>query len=279
MDTPSSDSKRASPDGSGSDTAGGEPAARAAGAAGAGAGSEAVAKRPKLASKTEASPIKEKGWATALARETSKPYFSRLQTFLDKQYASKTVYPPREKLFNAFESCPLGNVKVVILGQDPYHGPGQAHGLSFSVMEGIKQPPSLRNMIKEAQSCCGIKPTTSGTLDSWCRQGVLLLNTVLSVEASKPNSHKNQGWETFTDAVIRELNSGDRRMVFLLWGKPSQTKGALIDSSKHRVLTCAHPSPLSATRKPDPFIGSQCFKKANEALAELGHGAVDWNVL
>eukprot|EP00752_Nemacystus_decipiens_P013348 g11818.t1 len=276
MDAPacSGSSKRASPDSDCGDAAGGEPVTAAAGA---GAGGEAGAKRAKVAGKVEGSPIKEEGWAAALARETSKPYFGRLQAFLDKQYASKTIYPPRDKLFNAFESCPLGDVKVVILGQDPYHQPGQAHGLAFSVMKGVPQPPSLRNMIKEAVSCCGITPTRSGTLDSWCRQGVLLLNTVLSVENSKANSHKNQGWETFTDAVVRELNNGDRRLVFLLWGKPSQKKGALIDSSKHRVLTCAHPSPLSATRKPDPFIGSECFKKANEALEELGHGAVDWN--
>ncbi|CAM9253998.1 unnamed protein product [Ectocarpus sp. 4 AP-2014] len=266
-------SKRASPDSS-SDAAAGT----AASGGGLGSGEQVVSKRPKISS-SEGSPFKEEGWATALSRETSKPYFGRLQAFLDKQYASKVIYPPRDKLFNAFDSCPLSNVKVVILGQDPYHQPGQAHGLAFSVMKGVMQPPSLRNMIKEAVSCCGITPTKSGNLDSWCSQGVLLLNTVLSVERSKANSHKNQGWETFTDAVVRELNKGNRRLVFLLWGKPSQKKGALIDSSKHRVITCAHPSPLSATRKPDPFIGSECFKKANEALEELGHGGVDWNVL
>ncbi|CAM9513566.1 unnamed protein product [Ascophyllum nodosum] len=232
-----------------------------------------------MASAASSSPIKETTWANALAAETSKPYFRKLQTFLDGAYACKTaVYPPRAKLFNAFESCPLEAVKVVILGQDPYHQPRQAHGLAFSVMAGVPQPPSLRNMIKEAVSCCGIRPTKSGTLDSWCRQGVLLLNTVLSVQDSKPNSHRKQGWETFTDSVVRELNKGDRRLVFMLWGKPSQKKGVIIDKSKHRVLSCNHPSPLSASKGPEPFLGSGCFKKANEALVELGHGVVDWNV-
>ncbi|CAM9882998.1 unnamed protein product [Sphacelaria rigidula] len=146
-------------------------------------------------------------------------------------------------------------------------------------MKGVPQPPSLRNMIKEAVNCCGIKPTREGCLNSWCKQGVLLLNSVLSVEKAKAFSHQKQGWEQFTDAVIRELNKGDRRLVFMLWGKPSQKKGQFIDSSKHRVIKCAHPSPLSATRPPEPFIGSACFSKANEALSELGHDAVDWNVV
>eukprot|EP00904_Undaria_pinnatifida_P009148 jgi/Undpi1/5363/HiC_scaffold_2.g00644.m1 len=207
--------------------------------------------RGKAAAAGGACAIKEDGWAKALSRETSKPYFRQLERFLDAEYKSKVIYPPREKIFNAFESCPLSDVKVVILGQDPYHQPGQAHGLAFSVMKGVVQPPSLRNMVKEAVSCCGIRPTKAGTLDSWCGQGVLLLNTVLSVERSKAHSHKKRG-RTFTDAVVREVNKGDRRVVFMLWGKPSQG--------------------------PDPFIGSACFRKANEALAELGHPAVDWNV-
>ena len=171
-------------------------------------------------------------------------------------------------------------MRVVILGQDPYHGPGQAHGLAFSVREGVPQPPSLRNMVKEAESCCGIRPTKSGCLTAWCKQGVLLLNTVLTVERGKAFSHRNRGWETFTDAVIRMLGHRDRPpTVFLLWGKPSQEKGKLVDKSRHRIIQSSHPSPLANTKTNEPFTGSRCFARANDMLIELKRDpVVDWNL-
>ncbi|CAM9566312.1 unnamed protein product, partial [Discosporangium mesarthrocarpum] len=170
--------------------------------------------------------IREPGWSAALSSEMAKPYFHRLRAFVEGEYKSSApVYPTRALLFHALEECPLDRVKVVILGQDPYHGPGQAHGLAFSVPPGVPQPPSLRNMVKEASSCCGIKPTKSGCLHSWCQQGVLLLNTVLSVQGGKANSHRDRGWEQFTDAVVRVVNQGERGVVFMLWGKPSQVRG------------------------------------------------------
>ncbi|WP_279048254.1 uracil-DNA glycosylase [Cedecea davisae] len=214
-------------------------------------------------------------WHDVLAEEKQQPYFiNTLNAVAAERAAGVTVYPVQKDVFNAFRFTELGDVKVVILGQDPYHGPGQAHGLSFSVLPGITPPPSLVNMYKElAASVPGFTRPTHGYLESWARQGVLLLNTVLTVEAGKAHSHANFGWETFTDKVIALINQHREGVVFLLWGAHAQRKGSIIDRQRHHVLTAPHPSPLSAHRG---FFGCGHFVKANEYLAGRGEQAIDW---
>lgn len=214
-------------------------------------------------------------WKDLLSREEEQPYYKFLETFLERQYMEQTVYPKKENIFNALQLTDYDNVKVVILGQDPYHGPNQAHGLSFSVEKGQKLPPSLKNMMKELQQDIGCEIPEHGDLTSWAKQGVLLLNTVLTVQAGKANSHKGQGWEQFTNAVIELLAKREQPIVFLLWGKPAQSKRMLIEqiSSNHIILQSPHPSPLSAHRG---FFGSRPYSKANEALLSLGQQPIDW---
>ena len=209
----------------------------------------------------------EESWAQRLQGEFEQPYFDRLVAFVKAEYAAGPCYPPGPLIFN-FDS-----VKVVILGQDPYHGPGQAHGLCFSVPEGVDFPPSLRNIFQEVQSETGAPMPSSGDLTRWARQGVFLLNTCLSVRAHQAFSHSGQGWETFTDAVIRRLSEEREGLVFMLWGAPAGKKAALIDASKHLVLRSAHPSPLSAYRG---FFGNHHFELCNRWLTEHGKEAVQW---
>lgn len=212
-------------------------------------------------------------WQRALAREFSAAYFSRLRAFVAAERASGTVYPPAEDVFNALRMTPLDQVRVVIIGQDPYHDAGQAHGLSFSVRPGVRPPPSLRNIFKELETDIGPMPTSGGCLDAWARQGVLLLNTVLTVRAHEAHSHRNQGWEAFTDSVIDCADAGPAR-VFVLWGKPAQKKAARI-SAHHLVIESAHPSPLSAHRG---FFGSRPFSRINAFLAEQGDAGINWQL-
>lgn len=199
--------------------------------------------------------------------------FSGLESTLEEKYGSGEVFPPREQIYTAFELTPLENVKVVILGQDPYHGKGQSHGLAFSVNDGVKIPPSLRNMYKELESDLSIKRTT-GSLKDWAKEGVLLLNTVLTVDANQANSHRGLGWEPFTDGVISHVSDNLDHVVFILWGKPAQKKERLIDTSRHCVIKSTHPSPLSAHRG---FFGTRPFSRANEYLEAHGRAAVDWS--
>lgn len=214
-------------------------------------------------------------WKDLLAQEVERPYYKQLVTFLEQQYMEETVYPKKENIFSALQLTDYNQVKVVILGQDPYHGPNQAHGLSFSVEKGQKLPPSLKNMMKELQQDIGCEIPEHGDLTSWAKQGVLLLNTVLTVQAGKANSHKGQGWERFTDTIIENLAKREQPIVFLLWGKPAQSKRNLIEriSSNHIIFQSPHPSPLSAHRG---FFGSKPYSKANEALLSLGQQPIDW---
>lgn len=212
-------------------------------------------------------------WQEILRSEIEKPYFTDLMDFVNKEYEEKAIYPPKEDVFNAFNHTPFEKVKVVILGQDPYHGPGQAHGLSFSVKSGVKYPPSLRNMLKELKEDLGCEIPKDGTLTKWADQGVLLLNTVLTVREGEANSHKGKGWETFTDAVIRKLSEREKPIVFVLWGKPAQKKKQLIDTDRHAVIESAHPSPLSAKRG---FFGSRPYSAINEKLMEFGEKPIDF---
>ncbi len=215
-------------------------------------------------------------WHEVLGPEKAKPYFVELMAKVDKARAEKTVYPPEQDVFNAFAMTPLDAVKVVILGQDPYHGAGQAHGLSFSVQDDVKIPPSLRNIYKElATDIDGFSIPQHGNLTSWAEQGVLLLNTVLTVEEANANSHAKFGWETFTDAVIDAVNYHTDGVVFLLWGSHAQKKGANIDSQRHLVLTSPHPSPLSARRG---FFGCQHFSQANTWLKQHQKTPITWQV-
>lgn len=216
----------------------------------------------------------EESWKEALMPEFSKDYFIRLTDFVRKEYHETTVYPPGKLIFNAFNLCPFDKVKVVIIGQDPYHGPGQAHGLSFSVPEGIAQPPSLQNIFKEIENDLGIPVPASGNLERWARQGVLLLNATLTVRAHQAGSHQNKGWEIFTDAVIRRLADVKEHLVFLLWGSYAQRKGAFIDTNKHLVLKSVHPSPLSANR--GGWFGNHQFSKTNAYLREHGIPEIQW---
>ena len=214
-------------------------------------------------------------WHDVLAEEKEKPYFvETLKAVAEESAAGVTVYPPQKDVFNAFRLTELGDIKVVILGQDPYHGPNQAHGLAFSVLPGVAIPPSLLNMYKELeQDIPGFQRPQHGFLESWAKQGVLLLNTVLTVEAGKAHSHARFGWETFTDNVISAINSHREGVIFLLWGSHAQKKGSIIDAQRHHVLKAPHPSPLSAHRG---FFGCQHFSKANALLSQAGQTPIDW---
>lgn len=215
-------------------------------------------------------------WLAVLKDEFDKEYFQKLTEFVKQEYTSKKVYPEGKNIFRAFELCPFDEVKVVILGQDPYHGPKQANGLCFSVGDGIPLPPSLQNIYKEIQSDIGIKMPGTGNLDNWSRQGVLLLNATLTVQANKPGSHQHQGWEEFTDAVIKEVSEKKEHIVFILWGKYAQEKGKIIDPQKHFILKAPHPSPFSAH---SGFFGSKPFSKTNEYLKSIGEKPIDWSSL
>ncbi|GAA3998898.1 uracil-DNA glycosylase [Hymenobacter fastidiosus] len=213
-------------------------------------------------------------WRKVLAAEFEKPYFQHLIAYVRGEYATATVYPPGPSIFHAFDACPFDQVKVVILGQDPYHGKGQANGLSFSVADGIRIPPSLQNIFKELRDeLPGTPPTTSGNLDRWARQGVLLLNATLTVRASEPGSHQKKGWEPFTDAVIQQVSAGKEHVVFVLWGAYAQKKGEVIDGQKHLVIKSAHPSPFAADRG---FFGSRPFSQTNDYLTKHGLAPIAW---
>lgn len=223
----------------------------------------------------EVNPRMEESWKGYLQEEFNSDYFAQLKAFLLEEKRCCTIYPPGSLIFNAFNSTPFNRVKVVILGQDPYHGPGQAHGLCFSVPEGIPQPPSLRNIFKELQSDLGIAPPSHGNLQRWAEQGVLLLNATLTVRANQAGSHQGRGWETFTDAAIRALSQHRYGIVFMLWGNYAGAKSILIDSDKHLILKAPHPSPLSANRG---FFGCRHFSRANSYLEQKGKDPVDWNL-
>jgi uracil-DNA glycosylase len=215
----------------------------------------------------------EQSWKEKLAAEFEKPYFVDLTDFVRKEYLSRTIYPKGSKIFNAFDKTPFNKVKVVILGQDPYHEPGQAHGLCFSVNDGIPLPPSLQNIYKELQDDLGVNPSPSGNLERWAEQGVLLLNATLTVQAHQAGSHQNKGWETFTDAVIHQIAEEKKNVAFILWGSYAQRKGAFIDPSNHLILKSAHPSPLSVYRG---FWGSKPFSKTNQYLIHTGQTPINW---
>lgn len=214
-------------------------------------------------------------WASLLSEEFEKPYYQQLREFLNIEYDTETIYPDKEDVFNALRYTDYEDVKVVILGQDPYHGPGQAHGLSFSVQPGVALPPSLRNIFKELHADLGCLIPKNGYLKKWTDQGVLLLNTVLTVRKGEAHSHKGQGWEVFTDKIITLLNEREKPVIFILWGKPAQSKLKLIDESRHKIIKSVHPSPLSARRG---FFGSKPFSKVNEILTELGEQEIDWQI-
>ena len=215
----------------------------------------------------------EKSWQEVLQVEFDKPYFESLVSFVKQEYASNTIFPPARQIFNAFNTCPFNNVKVVILGQDPYHGPGQAHGLCFSVNDGIQFPPSLQNIFKEITSDLGIPAPKTGNLTRWAEQGVLLLNATLTVRASQAGSHQGKGWQEFTDAVIKTISEKAENVVFILWGSYAIKKKALIDSSKHCILTAPHPSPLSSYRG---FFGCKHFSQTNNYLTSKGKQPIEW---
>ncbi len=216
-----------------------------------------------------------KGWDEVLYPETQKSYYKNLMDFIDAQYSTKTIYPPRENIFSALSLTDYDNVRVVILGQDPYHEKGQAHGLAFSVNVGVPTPPSLCNMYKELNSDLGCYIPNNGYLEKWAKQGVLMLNTVLTVEEGKANSHKKSGWTTFTDSIISALNNREKPVIFLLWGGNAKEKLKLITSSHHFVLSTVHPSPLSAY---GGFFGSKHFSKTNKILESMGEKPIDWQI-
>ncbi len=215
----------------------------------------------------------ETSWKDQLVDEFEKPYFRKLTDFVRNEYQIKEIFPPAKLIFNAFDQCPFDQLKVVILGQDPYHGPGQAHGLCFSVNEGVDFPPSLRNIFKELKGDIGKEIPTRGDLTDWAKQGVLLLNATLTVQATQAGSHQRKGWESFTDAVIHKINVEKENIVFILWGNYAIRKGEFIDRDKHMVFTSVHPSPLSASRG---FFGNNHFSKTNEYLAEHGRDVIEW---
>ncbi|MFZ3068978.1 MAG: uracil-DNA glycosylase [Microgenomates group bacterium] len=215
----------------------------------------------------------EKSWKELLKNEFDKPYFKSLSEFVHNEYKTNTVYPPAKFIFNALDSLPVDKVKVVIIGQDPYHGEGQAHGLSFSVPDGISLPPSLQNIYKELGTDLGKNHSQSGNLERWVKEGVLLLNATLTVRAHQAGSHQNKGWEQFTDAIIHHLADSKENLVFILWGNYAQRKGAFIDTQKHLVIKSAHPSPLSAH---NGFFGSQPFSKTNKYLEAHGRSSINW---
>lgn len=214
-------------------------------------------------------------WQEVLDEEFQKDYYLALRQFLKKEYAVSLIHPDMYHIFEALALTPYEKVKVVILGQDPYHGPNQAHGLAFSVQPGVKIPPSLVNIYKELEDDLGIAPVSHGNLTAWAKQGVLLLNTVLTVRNGEAFSHRGQGWERFTDAVIEKLNAREQPIIFILWGKPAQAKSEMIDHSRHIILKAPHPSPLSAHRG---FFGSKPFSKTNDALIALGEEPIDWQL-
>jgi len=219
--------------------------------------------------------LTDSGWRECLSKEFQAPYFKSLVKKLNDRYGKEPIYPPKEEIFSALNYTHFDNVKVVIVGQDPYHGPGQAHGLSFSVKMGVPPPPSLKNMYKELKSDIdGFTIPTHGFLEKWANQGVFLLNAALTVEQGNPNSHKDFGWYTFTDAILKKLNESDRPIVFLLWGGFAQKKGAKLDGKKHLILKSGHPSPLSIKH----FEGCKHFSKANEFLVSKGIDPIDWNL-
>ena len=215
----------------------------------------------------------EKSWQEVLQVEFDKPYFESLVSFVKQEYASNTIFPPARQIFNAFNTCPFNNVKVVILGQDPYHGPGQAHGLCFSVNDGIQFPPSLQNIFKEITSDLGIPAPKTGNLTRWAEQGVLLLNATLTVRASQAGSHQGKGWQEFTDAVIKTISEKAENVVFILWGSYAIKKKSLINPSKHCILTAPHPSPLSSYRG---FFGCKHFSQTNTYLTSKGKTPIEW---
>ena len=215
------------------------------------------------------------GWDQVLAEEFEKEYIKKLEAFLDEEYASQTIYPPREVIFNALKASSYAPTKVVNLGQEPYHEPGQAHGMCFSVQKGVKIPPSLVNIYKELEADLGVKPVHHGYLQEWADQGVLLLNTSLTVRRAQANSHRGKGWEQFTDAVIAALNARPEPIVFLLWGANARSKEALITAPQHFILSGAHPSPLSAW---NGFFGGGYFSKANRFLELTGQTPVQWQL-
>ncbi len=214
-------------------------------------------------------------WNPVLRGEFAKPYWTELQQFVATERGRATVYPGPDEVFAALHLTPFAEVKAVILGQDPYHGPNQAHGLCFSVRPGVPPPPSLQNIFKELEADLGISPPRHGCLDSWARQGVLLLNASLTVRAGKAASHQGKGWETFTDEVLKAVNTKPERVVFILWGASARKKKALIDTSRHVVIESPHPSPLSAS---SGFFGSRPFSRANAALVEAGRTPIDWSL-
>jgi len=217
----------------------------------------------------------QQSWKNALAQEFEKPYFESLVRFLHQEKAEgKIIFPPGSQIFRAFDLTPVDKVKVVILGQDPYHGPGQAHGLSFSVPEGVPAPPSLKNIFKEIESDLGVRMSGYPNLENWARQGVLLLNAVLTVRSSEAASHSRIGWQEFTDAVIRHISDNCEGVVFMLWGNFARTKSELIDKSRHMVLEAAHPSPLAR----GAFFGCRHFSKANAYLVSAGREPIDWRL-
>lgn len=219
----------------------------------------------------------EESWKVRLRQEFDQDYMLTLRAFLlQEKQAGKQIFPPGHHIFNALNSTPFEKVRVVIIGQDPYHGPGQAHGLCFSVRPGVEIPPSLRNIYKEIAADLGIAPSRSGCLQSWAEQGVLLLNAVLTVESGKAAAHQGRGWERFTDRIIALLNEQGQHIVFMLWGSYAQKKGQIIDRSRHLVLESPHPSPLSASRG---FFGNHHFSRANHYLLANGRAAVDWRVV
>ena len=214
-------------------------------------------------------------WLDSIKPEFQKPYYKELYDFVKTEYSETIIYPPSDEIFNAFHFTPLSKVKVLLLGQDPYHNVNQAHGLSFSVKPGQDIPPSLQNIYKELESDLGCKIPNNGYLEKWAKQGVLMLNTVLTVRAHQANSHQNKGWEQFTDAIIREVNKIDRPVVYLLWGRPAQSKIAMLDNPKHVILKAPHPSPLSAYRG---FFGCKHFSQTNDFLTSNGLEAIDWQI-
>ena len=215
----------------------------------------------------------EESWKKQLSDEFEENYFVDLVEFVRLEYASQTIYPPGSLIFNAFDNCSFDDTKVVIVGQDPYHGPNQAHGLCFSVNEGVRQPPSLQNIFKELRDDLGTSIPQSGNLSRWAEQGVLLLNATLTVRAGQAGSHQNKGWEDFTDKVLKKLSENKENVVFLLWGAYAQKKGAFIDAARHCVLKAAHPSPFSAH---NGFFGCKHFSRANQYLASKGLDTINW---
>ncbi len=215
----------------------------------------------------------EESWKNVLKSEFEKDYFKSLAEFVRREYQTKQIYPPAKLIFNAFDECPFDQVKVVILGQDPYHGYGEAHGLCFSVPDNVKTPPSLMNIFKEIEQSLGIKIPTNGNLTRWAKQGVLLLNATLTVEANKAGSHQNRGWEEFTDAVVRLIAEKKSNVVFMLWGAYAQKKASFVDKNKHLLLKSVHPSPLAAYRG---FFGNNHFVKANKYLEKNDIAPIQW---